>query len=29
MRALAKEVADYLGRKPRTVEEHLRPHFKK
>jgi len=29
MRALAKEVADYFGRKPRTVEEHLKPHFKK
>ena len=28
-RALAKEVADYFGRKPRTVEEHLKPHFKK
>jgi hypothetical protein len=29
MRALAKEVADYFGRKRRTVEEHLKPHFKK
>ena len=27
-RALAKEVADYFGRKPRTVEEHLKQYFK-
>ena len=29
MRALAKEVAEYFGRKPRTVESHLKLHFKK
>ena len=27
-RALAKKVADYFGRKPRTVEEHLKQYFK-